>query len=114
MIISFNNHYPDPVDHEWGGFLPMEPAKCFDLVHDWMARLRLPLNRQHSIVMPGVRGAIILSTYIKLFNHFPILLYSFKDRYGVWTWEPIDIHDCIKGFRYLPIGLKEKSKGGRS
>lgn len=97
-LISFNNHYPDPVDHDWKGNLPIKPDICFKAVHRWLGRLDLDRNTIHTIAMPGVRGAVIIGAYHTLLGHFPHMLFSRREGDG-WTWDEIRLQEVREVYR---------------
>lgn len=94
MILSFNNHYPTKADYNYGGNLPIHPKKCLKAVFHWMKSLDLPKNQVHTLVMPGVREALILVAYHTLMGHFPKTLHGMRDGgSGDYVWKETDLQD---------------------
>lgn len=100
-VVSFNNHWPNPVDYSWRGSLPITPDVCFGAVFDWMAKLGLEKDRVHTVVVPGVRESLVLAAYHALMGHFPNVAYSMrKDGRYVWSVSPLqEWRDDARGER---------------
>lgn len=100
MIISFNNHYSGH-DREWVGNLPIRPYVCFHAIFKFLKDLKLDKNQIHTLVMPGVRGAVVVSAYHTLLGHFPNMLFSRREGSG-WVWDEIKMQE-----------LREKTRAQR-
>lgn len=86
MIVSFNNHWPNHVDHNWSGPMPINPDRCLKSVFKWLKGLELSKDEIHSIVLPGVREGLVVTAYHALMGHFPTVYYSMRNNQGRYVW----------------------------
>jgi hypothetical protein len=98
MIISFNNHFPNPVDHYWPRNLPLTPEICAGSVFDWLLGLNLSKDEVHTIIMPGVREGLILVAYHAVMGHFPNVVYSMRED-GRYVWIELKLQEWREGAR---------------